>query len=178
VSRAATSSRSANGWQPRLAADAPLIRGIHHAGLVVDNLEAAITFYSQLLAMEVVERDRWRAPAPLEDQAVGLVGSSADGVMLRGSGSYLELWQYRSPEQRGDDPAKRGANERGLRHLAIECTDVAAALARLIELGGSKMGDPVELDETGAAAVYCRDPFGTIIEFMSVGDSMASLDHL
>ena len=151
-------------------------RGIHHVGLVVHDLDAAIAFYRELLDMEVIERDHWRAPAPLEDQAVGLVDSSADGVMLRGSGSYLELWQYHAPEQVGDDPARRGANERGLRHLAIEVDDVAAALARVVELGGSIMGDPVELDETGAAAVYCRDPFGTIIELMSVGSTLASLD--
>lgn len=154
------------------------IRGIHHVGLVVDDLDAAIAFYGELLAMEVVERDSWRAPAPMEDQAVGLNGSSAEGVMMRGSGSYLELWEYLTPEQVGDDPAARGANERGLRHLAIEVDDVPTALARVIELGGSAMGDPVELDNTGAAAVYCRDPFGTIIEFMAVGDTMASLDHL
>ena len=151
-------------------------RGIHHVGLVVDDLDAAIAFYGALLEMEVIEHDHWRAPAPLEDQAVGLVASSADGVMLRGSGSYLELWQYHAPEQVGADPAERGTNERGLRHLAIEVDDVPAALDRVVELGGSVMGEPVELDETGAAAVYCRDPFGTIIELMSVGSSLASLD--
>lgn len=150
-------------------------RGIHHAGLVVDDLDAAIAFYSELLAMQVIERDQWRAPAPLQDQAVGLAGSSADGVMMHGSGSYLELWQYQSPQQVGEEPAERGAHERGLRHLALEVDDVSAALERVVELGGAKMGDPVDLDDTGAAAVYCRDPFGTILELMSVGDSLASL---
>ena len=83
-----------------------------------------------------VERDRWRAPAPLGDQAVGLEGSS------------------------------------------VEVDDAPAALARVVELGGTAMGDPVQLDDTGAAAVYCRDPFGTIIELMSVGSSLASLDDV
>lgn len=154
------------------------VRGIHHAGLVVDDLDAAIAFYGQLLDMKVIERDRWRPPATAEDQAVGLIGSSADGVMLRGSGSYLELWTYHAPVQVGDDPGDRGAHERGLRHLAIEVDDVAASLARVVELGGSTMGDPVQLDDTGAAVVYCRDPFGTIIELMSVGSTLASLDDV
>lgn len=153
------------------------IRGIHHVGLVLPDLDTGIAFYAALLDMEVVERDHWRAPAPVEDQAVGLVGSSADGVMLRGSGSYLELWQYQAPDAVGADPAQRGANERGLRHLAIECDDVEASLARVEELGGTRMGDPVDLGD-GAAVVYCRDPFGTIIELMAPGSAMASLDHL
>ena len=156
----------------------PNVRGIHHAGLVVDDLDAAIAFYGALLDMEVIERDRWRAPAPAEDQAVGLSGSSADGAMLRGSGSYLELWRYLAPAQVGDVPGERGAHERGLRHLAIEVDDVGAALDRVVELGGSRMGDPVALDDDGAAAVYCRDPFGTILELMSVGSTLASLASL
>lgn len=154
------------------------IRGIHHAGLVVADLDAAIEFYSALLSMEVVERDHWVAPAPTEDQAVGLSGSSADGAMLRGSNSHLELWQYHAPAQIGDAPAERGANELGLRHLAIEVDDVPAALDRVVELGGSRMGDPIDLDDTGAAVVYCRDPFGTILELMAVGSSLSSMDDV
>ncbi len=153
-------------------------RGIHHAGLVVDDLDAAITFYGALLEMEEVERDSWRAPSPMHDQGIGVENSGAEGVMLRGSNSYLEVWQYFSPEQAGDDPATRGAHERGLRHIAIEVDDVRAALEKVVLLGGSKMNDPVEMSDDGAAAVYCRDPFGTIIEFMSVGNTLASLDDL
>lgn len=151
------------------------VRGIHHAGLVVDDLDAAITFYGALLDMVEIERDHWRAPTPDIDSAIGLVDSSADGVMLRGSGSFLELWEYSAPNQQGDDPATRGAHERGLRHLAIQVDDVQAALTRVVELGGSTMGDPIDIDEGGAAAVYCRDPFGTILELMSVGTSLAGL---
>lgn len=155
-----------------------MIRGIHHAGLVVDDLDAAVAFYGELLDMEIVERDTWREPSPQADSAVGVVGSSADGVMLQGSGSYLELWTYHSPAQIGDDPATLGAHERGLRHLAIEVDDVWAALARIVELGGSAMGVPLDIDDSGAAAVYCRDPFGTILELMSVGSTLKSLDDV
>ncbi len=155
------------------------VRGIHHTGLVVGNLERAIEFYGALLDMEVIERDHWRSPAPAQDQAVGLVGSGADGVMMRGSGSYLELWQYASPEPVGSNPRDRGAHELGLRHLAIEVDDVWAEWRRVQELGGSAMGEPVELSDTGGAVVvYCRDPFGTIIELMSTGQALASLDDL
>lgn len=142
------------------------------------DLDAAVAFYGALLDMEVIERDTWRAPAPEADSAVGVEGSSADGVMLRGSGSYLEIWTYHAPSQVGDDPAERGAHERGLRHLAIEVDDVRAALDRVVALGGSVMGDPLDIDDDGAAAVYCRDPFGTILELMAVGSSLASLEHL
>ena len=153
------------------------VRGIHHVGLVVGDLDAAVGFYGALLHMEVIERDSWRAPDPAIDSAVGLVGSSADGAMLRGPGGFLELWQYHAPEPVGDDPARQGAHERGLRHLAIEVDDVDEALVRVVELGGAKTGEPIR-SESGSAAVYCRDPFGTIIELMSAGTDLASLDDL
>jgi catechol 2,3-dioxygenase-like lactoylglutathione lyase family enzyme len=154
------------------------VRGIHHVGLVVADLDAAVAFYSALLDMEVVERDSWSAPAPDEDRAVGLVGSSAEGAMLRGSDSYIELWEYTTPGRLAGDPAEAGAHELGLRHLAIEVDDVHAALDMVTGLGGSRMGEPVEMPDGGATVVYCRDPFGTIIELMSTGGSMASLDDL
>lgn len=154
------------------------VRGIHHVGLVVDDLDAAVEFYRALCDMEVIERDHWRAPAPLQDQAVGLTGSSADGVMLRGSGSYLELWQYSAPTQTGRPPGRLGAHEPGLRHLAVEVADVTTALDRVVELGGSRMGDPVRTAPDGAEVVYCRDPFGTILELMSTGSTLASVRDL
>ena len=153
------------------------VRGIHHAGLVVRDLDAAVAFYGALLDMEIIGRDRWRAPDPDADSAVGLTGSSADGVMMRGSNSYLELWQYHAPDRVGGDPALRGPHELGLRHLAMEVDDVPAALERLVELGGTRTGDPLRF-EHGGDAVYCRDPFGTIVEFMSVAGSNDSLDDL
>ncbi|MFW2382168.1 MAG: VOC family protein [Acidimicrobiales bacterium] len=155
-----------------------MVRGIHHAGLVVDDLERAIDFYGQLLEMELIETDEWSAPSPMHDQAVGLTGSTARGVMLRGSNSYLELWTYAAPSQIGPDPAALGANERGLRHLAIEVDDVPAAWRLVQQLGGSAMGEPVTTSEGGAAVVYCRDPFGTILELMSTGGELAALDDL
>ncbi len=154
------------------------VRGIHHAGLVVDDLDAAVEFYCALCDMEIVERDHWQAPAPLEDQAVGLSGSSADGVMLRSSGSYLELWRYTAPAQTGQTPGQLDAHELGLRHLAIEVTEVTEALDRVVELGGRRMGDPVRLGAGGAEVVYCRDPFGTILELLSTGTALASIEDL
>ncbi len=150
---------------------------IHHVGIVVTDLDAAVAFYGALLNMEVIERDHWRAPSPEIDDAVGLSGSSADGVMLRGPGDYLELWQYQEPARRYAEPAVLGAHELGLRHLAIEVEDVDAALDRVCELGGSRMGEPLRYPD-GSTAVYCRDPFGNLIELMAPSKSMASLNDL
>lgn len=43
--------------------------------------------------------------------------------------------------------------------------DVEQALARVIELGGGKMNEPVT-NELGITCVYCRDPFGNLLELV------------
>jgi len=108
---------------------------------------------------------------------VGGEGSAGGGVMRRGSGSYLELWQYHDHARLGGEPAESGAHELGRRHVASEVDDVDAALSRLVDLGGLRTGDPMQMPG-GGAAVYCRDPFVTIIELMSCGSALASLDDL
>ncbi len=60
---------------------------IHHAALVVPDLAAAVQFYCEFLAMDISFRTSWTAPSPEIDQLVGIPGSSADVVMLKGASS-------------------------------------------------------------------------------------------
>ena len=144
------------------------VRGIHHPGIVVPDLEAAVAFYGELLGMTKVYDESWEIGDDAYDQAVGLQGSAARGVQLRGTNTYLELWQFSAPIQTGPSPRDLGANELGFRHLALEVDDVAAALERLKALGGSAMNEPVWFADDDAV-VYARDPFGNIIELTTAG---------
>jgi len=144
------------------------VRGIHHLGIVVPDLDVAVAFYSEMLGLEKVYDESWEKGDATYDQGIGLSGSAARGVQLRSANTYLELWEYSAPRQEGPDPGSLGANELGFRHLAVEVDDVEAAWEKLKELGGHVMNDPVRFDD-GGAAVYARDPFGNIIEFTTAG---------
>jgi len=154
------------------------VRGIHHPGIVVSDLESAVEFYSAFLGMTKVYDESWEVGDTTYDQGVGLSGSAARGVMLRGHNTYLELWEYRAPAQRGPDPAMSGANELGFRHLSIEVDDVHVAWTRLQDLGGTAMGAPVEFDKGRGGAVYARDPFGNIIELTTAGEFPPPISEL
>ena len=153
------------------------VRGIHHPGIVVPDLDAAVVFYGELLGMKKVYDESWDLGDDMYDQAVGLNGSAARGVQLRGANTYLELWEFSAPTRVGPSPQQLGANELGFRHLALEVDDVPAALDRLVELGGSAMNAPVTFDD-GGAAVYARDPFGNIVELTTAGDHPPALAAL
>jgi catechol 2,3-dioxygenase-like lactoylglutathione lyase family enzyme len=140
-----------------------MIQGFHHAGISVPNLETARSFYEKLLGFKVVGEESWEAPSPVYDQGVGLKDSSARGLLLQGSNTYLELFEYSAPKPAGY-PLGRGANDYGISHLCFQVDDVHQEYQRLQGLGGITMNPPIEFPE-GGGAVYCRDPFGNLIEF-------------
>ena len=143
------------------------VLGFHHPGIVVPDLDRAIEFYTGMLDYELYSESSWTSDNGGFNQVVGLEGSAARFCMLKGGNSYIELFQYESPRPSADS-ATIGANELGIRHLGIAVTDVDAMLERCVRLGGSKMNDPFSVPG-GAKAVYCRDPFGNLLELVEPG---------
>jgi glyoxylase I family protein len=99
----------------------------------------------------------------LARQVIDVENSAADVIMLEGAGCYLELFEYHAPEPRGDPKSER-ASDRGIAHLAFSFDDIDAAWQRFEDAGGAMHNKPVRLGDT--MAIYCRDPFGNIIELM------------
>ena len=141
-----------------------LVLGFHHPGIVVPDLEQGIRFYSQLLGYEVLMQSEWRADSEHFNQIIGLQRSAARFCMLKGPNAYLELFEYSAPAPAPKPPPSQ-ANELGIRHIAFVVADAAQAVARCVALGGAKINDPVVVPGR-AAAVYCRDPFGNLLEFV------------
>ncbi len=153
-----------------------MIIGFSHPALVVPDLEKALAFYRDMFGFEVWGEESWEAPSAEADHGLGVKGTSARGYILKSYNCYLELWQYHTPEKQGPDPATLGAHEYGIRHLAFEVDDVCAEFERLVQLGGIAMNAPVRIE--GQNTIYCRDPFGNIIELMEVGELFPPIAQL
>lgn len=154
-----------------------MILGFGHPGIVVSDLQVARDFYQKMFGFEVVHHENWRSDNALYNQGVGLQGSAATGLVLRGHNCYLELFEYVSPQRCGPAPGDLGAHELGLRHLCFIVDDVWQEWWRLQELGGYAMQEPVG-DEVFGWVVYCRDPFGNIIELSTYGGCSEPLTDL
>ncbi|MGZ4292306.1 MAG: methylmalonyl-CoA epimerase [Gaiellaceae bacterium] len=95
-------------------------RGIHHVGIAVDDLDAAIDRYGRLFGATVEHRER------VDEQGV-------EAASLRVGESRVELLAPLGPDTPvGRFLAKRGP---GIHHVAFETADVAAELARLSAAG-------------------------------------------
>ena len=143
-----------------------MILAFAHPGLVVPDLDAASRFYEAMFGFRVIGEEGW-SESPEADRAVGLRGSATRGLMMAGHNCFLELWEYSAPPQSAPAPASLGAHETGIRHLAFYVDDCRAEYARLIELGGQALGEPMDVGG-GIYAAYARDPFGNIIELCEV----------
>ncbi len=146
-----------------------MIQGLSHVAISVPDLERAREFYTQMFGFKLWTKESWEAPNDVYDHGVGLKNSAARGYIMVGVNCYLELWEYASPRPQGS-PLERGANDYGIRHLSFEVDDVLKEFERLEKLGGIVMNRPGRKGNE-KTAIYCRDPFGNIIELMEAGGS-------
>jgi methylmalonyl-CoA/ethylmalonyl-CoA epimerase len=101
-------------------------RGIHHLGVAVEDLDAAVDTYTRLFGAELEHR-----------QAVPEQGVEAAAVLV-GEGRVELLASLGDETPVGRFLAKRGP---GMHHVAYEVGDLRAALATLSE-AGAELIDP------------------------------------
>ncbi len=101
------------------------------------------------------------------DKAVNLKDARITGVHLRlpgyENGPTLEVFQYSQEEV----AEKTNPNTPGLGHLAFSVADVEEIAEKIIEMGGTWVGEltTVEIPKVGTLVfAYMRDPEGNIIE--------------
>ena len=140
-------------------------RSMHHAGIVVTDLDRSIEFYTRAFGAEVELRiDDMRDPQiaemhELDDELMSL-------AILRIGETRFELVVFTEPEGRAND---RRSYDVGVAHLAFAVADVEDAYARLSAAGVSFGRPPVHVSDGPAAGfvlAYARDPDGIQVELI------------
>ncbi|MGO1538522.1 MAG: VOC family protein [Leucobacter sp.] len=141
---------------------------LHHIGLVVEDLDRAVGFYSDVLGMSREGRTEWTV---IDGTPLGI---NASEVELRweflGLGSArLELHEFRNLEATRQ---RRNTQDPGLGHLALTVPDIESAVTALESAGSEFFSTPNLLVDSpgqeGDRWVYCRDPFGLTIELYQI----------
>lgn len=137
------------------------IKRLDHVSVVVDDLAAAIAFFSAL-GMTI------EGEAPVEgawvDRVNGIEGVKVDIVMMQtpdGNGR-LELTKFRSPELVRVEPAVAPPNTPGLRSVMFAVEGLDDAIARLRDAGGELIGEVAQYEELYRLC-YMRGPAGIIV---------------
>lgn len=139
------------------------IRGVAHVAISTPNLERAIAFWT---AVGFVEVRRWSwSDLDVVDRLTGLEGSAASAALLEGFGSGVELFEFTSPDQTGDEATLRPVSDHGLTHVCLTVDDLDEELERLGTAGMTFWSDPIT-DPRGARMTYGRDPDGNVVELV------------
>jgi len=145
------------------------MRGLHHVGITVSDLEKAIDFYHDVLGLEFVNE-----PSPVFDDpglgpAVGVPGAALRQVSLALGDTILELLEYTTPPSPVDAPLPQ--NALGAQHVGFLVEDAAATKAEL-EAKGVRFLSEINVVDEGVLAgwrwVYFSDPEGNALELVEV----------
>ena len=145
------------------------MRGLHHVGITVKDLDASLRFYHDLLGLPLsTEPSPW-FEGPGLGPAVGVPGAALRQVCLRVGETNLELLEYKSPPSETNGPLP--SNNLGASHVAFLVDDIEAKKAEL-EAQGVRFFSPVNVVDEGVLAgwrwVYFADPDGYPLELVEI----------
>lgn len=137
--------------------------GFRHAGIVVQDLDAMIHFYVDLLGLKV-----WRKSeesGPNVDDMLALRGAHVTTVKLTDpNGIMIELLQFKSHPPK--EPEERWIHDTGLTHLALTISRIDEEYERLRRAGVEFLSPP---RVSGSAKVaFAIDPEGGYVELVEV----------
>jgi catechol 2,3-dioxygenase-like lactoylglutathione lyase family enzyme len=133
-----------------------------HVGVVVDDLEAAISFFRRSRHGAGRWRDTRRGR--LVDRFVGLDEVRVEIALVRTPDGYgrLELTKFHSPTAVRAEPENALGNTLGLRSIMFAVDDIDATVAGLRARGAELVGE-VEQYQDSHRLCYVRGPEGIIV---------------
>ncbi len=145
------------------------MKGLHHVGITVKDLDASIRFYHDLLGLPFSNEPSPWFDGPELGPAVGVPGAALRQVSLLLGDTTLELLEYKSPSSQTAEPLK--SNNIGASHVAFLVDDIEATKSEL-EAKGVSFFSAVNVVDEGVLAgwrwVYFADPDGYPLELVEV----------
>lgn len=152
-----------------------MIRGIHHVGIHVNNMDRMIEFYRDAFGFELVGEPFSWADDEFIDRIVDVPGSAAKGCMLRAGSCYMELFEYSAPMPDSKEPKQ--PYDKGYTHICIDVIGIEEEYTRLKGLGMT-FKEPAPINVGHVKSLYGKDPEGNVIEIQETIDCDFPLDDL
>jgi catechol 2,3-dioxygenase-like lactoylglutathione lyase family enzyme len=138
-----------------------MIKRFDHVSVVVDDLAAAIAFFTTL---GMTREGEARVEGPWVDRINGIEGVQADIVMMQTLDGHgrLELTKFRHPKLVEIEPTPAPPNALGLRSIMFTVASVDDTVARLRESGAELIGEVAQYEDKYRLC-YMRGPAGIIV---------------
>lgn len=159
-----------------------MFQGLRHTGIVVKDMDKALTFYRDLMGLSLVvdcveegpyianltgvDKARIRIVKLLVKAGTGGERISAQTKMRVGHDGMIELLQFLSP--RVSERSSEITIKMGISHLAFAVENVDKLYEDWIRNGITFNHAPQISPDRVAKVVYCHDPDGTSIELVQM----------
>lgn len=120
----------------------PLITRLHHASVIISEMQPARQFYEDVLGL---------APSPKRPVL------PYDGVWYEIGNNQIHLLQVPNPDSGSKRPEHGGVD----RHVALVVDDFDGLIEKL-----ESAGVPYSVSKSGRRALFCRDPDGNAVELI------------
>lgn len=138
-----------------------MIRGLRHTGIVVTDIQKALSFYRDLLGLRV-KKDKVETGSYIA-KVTGIKNVNLRTVKLSaGDGNMVELLYFFCKKKKSF--ARRTIFDIGISHIAFTVEDLDNEYKKLLQ-AGIQFNSPPQLSPDGYAKVaFCRDPEGNLLE--------------
>jgi catechol 2,3-dioxygenase-like lactoylglutathione lyase family enzyme len=142
----------------------PGLKKVEHVCLTVSDLEAVVGFFKEFLGAETIGKAaNFQSPDDWMKEHLGVHPRAVieKGQMLKlPDNSWIELFQYKSPDQNRDYPKN---SDIGGHHLAFEVDDIDTAVTFLKGKGIKVHGSPTYNDPAWENAAVLKTLSGFIL---------------
>ena len=137
------------------------IKRMDHVSVVVDDLAAAVAFFT---ALGMTVDGEAAIEGPWVDRVNGIENVQVDIVMMRTPDGHgrLELTRFRNPGLVAIEPAIAPPNALGLRSVMFAVEDLDDTVARLRGHGAELVGEVAQYEDKYRLC-YLRGPAGIIV---------------
>jgi catechol 2,3-dioxygenase-like lactoylglutathione lyase family enzyme len=149
------------------------IHKLLHSAISVVDIERSISFYRDALGLELLFGPTVEASGEELSRSLGVENTRLRQAVLRvpGTDDHIELLEYSGDEK----PVRRQLpqNTPGHAHIAFQVDDMKGMIERLEGRGVDFLPGPTRIDEgplAGWSWLYLKDPEGTVIELVEIGE--------
>ncbi len=142
-----------------------MITNTRHVGIVVRDIEKALSFWRDLMGLTVAID--FREEGEFIDTVQNLSGVLLRMIKLTApDGSMVELLQ--DDAHPTPPPAANDLCDSGIRHIAFTVADIEASWRTLADAGCDLLSQPVTAPDGKARLFFARDFEGNLIELVQV----------
>jgi len=148
------------------------IKGVHHVGLSVKDLQPMLDFYQTSTGFKLIER-KTVADSPAADSIFGQDDVEFEYAVLESSTMRLELYQFAN--EKDSAPANLPVQGPGITHTCYQSAVTNSLYDKFTAAGAAMIsrGDkPVDAGGYGVHYAYARDPEGNIFELEEIDQTL------